>query len=337
MNVAVLAYLEPGAKTPDIVMEQVAEALRSAGHTATVLTVCDDIIQLVETVRGAKPDLVFNLVESFHDDMIGGSMGVAGVLDLLRIPFTGGGPGEIYLQEDKSLSKKLLDFEDVKYPDFASFAPQADFETGGNLRMPLFVKPQRMESSQGIDEKSLVHNTQELMERVLKIHKTIGDSALAEEYIEGRELYVGVLGNGQPVALPPIELDFSGLPEGSTKVLDSAAKWDENSERFKNTKSIVATLPAELRARVQKIAIDAYRAVRVRDYGRVDLRLTEGGEIYVIEVNSSCYLEKNSEFAMAAKEHGIDYNDLVNRIALLALERWKLRDPRKRRGKGSKA
>jgi D-alanine-D-alanine ligase len=337
MKISILAYLEPGEKKPDIVMDQVAEALKSADHEVGVITAQNDVLELVQKVRDARPDLIFNLLESFNNDMIGGSMGVAGVLDLLQVPFTGGGPGEIYLQEDKTLAKKLLDFEDVKYPDFASFAPNADFETGGNLRMPLFVKPQRMESSQGIDEKSLVHSTQELMERVLKIHKTIGDAALAEEFIEGRELYVGVLGNGRPVAFPPIELDFSGLPEGSPKVLDSAAKWDEGSDRFKGTKSVIAKLPDDLHARVQKVATDAYRAVRVRDYGRIDIRVTDGGEIYVIEVNASCYLEENSEFSMAAKAHGIEYNDLVNKIAELALERWKQRDPRQKKRRSRKA
>jgi D-alanine-D-alanine ligase len=331
MKIAILAYLEEGESQPDIVMDQVAQALEANGHKTSVITIHDDIIQIVEKIRAAKPDLVFNLVESFDDDMIGGSMGVAGVLDLLQIPYTGGGPGELYLQEDKSLSKKLLDYEEVRYPDFASFAPDADFETGGNLRMPLFVKPQRMEASQGIDEKSLVHNTQQLMERVLKIHKTLGDAALAEEYIEGRELYVGILGNAQPIAFPPIELDFSGLPEGSPRVADSAAKWDELSERYKGTKSILATLPPEVTARVQKAALDAYRAVRVRDYGRVDLRLTAAGEIFVIEVNASCYLEANSEFVMAAKAHGLDYVTVVNRIAELALERWQLRKSARKR------
>jgi len=331
MKIAILAYLEAGESKPDIVMEQVADALQSAGHQPSVITIHDDIVEIVDRVRAAKPDLVFNLVESFDKDMIGGSMGVAGVLDLLQVPYTGGGPGELYLQEDKSLSKKLLDYEEVRYPDFALFAPNADFETGGNLRMPMFVKPQRMEASQGIDEKSLVRNTTELMERVLKIHKTLGDAALAEEYIEGRELYVGVLGNTLPVAFPPIELDFSGLPEGSPRVADSAVKWDETSERYKGTKSVLATLPPELKAKVQKTAIDAYRAVRVRDYGRVDLRLTDTGEIFVIEVNASCYLEKTSEFAAAAKADGINYEALVNRIAELALERFKERKTARKR------
>ena len=174
-------------------------------------------------------------------------MGVAGVLDLLQIPYTGGGPGELYLQEDKTLAKKLLAYEQVRYPDFAAFAPNADFETGGNLRMPLFVKPSRMEASQGIDEHSLVRNTQELMERVLYIHKTFGDTALAEEYIEGRELYVGILGNQEPVVFPPIEMDFSEMPEGGLRVLDSEAKWDEQSDRYQGTHAVMAELDGELR------------------------------------------------------------------------------------------
>ena len=146
-----------------------------------------------------------------------------------------------------------------------------------------------------------------LMERVTAIRKELNDSALAEEYIEGREFYVGVLGNGQPKALPPIEVDFTGFPEGVPKVLDSKAKWDEGSKEYKGTKSVLANLPDELRARLQKVAVDAFRALRVRDYGRVDLRLTDTGDIYVLEVNASCYLERSSEFAMSAAAAGLDY------------------------------
>jgi D-alanine-D-alanine ligase len=160
------------------------------------------------------------------------------------------------------------------------------------------------------------------MERVAAIHKKFGDAALAEEYIEGREFYVGVLGNRDPLAFPPIEMDFSGLPANSPHVLDSKAKWAENSVEFKGTKSVLAEIPEELRARLQKVALDAARALRVRDYGRVDLRLTETGEIYVIEVNANCYLERSSEFATAAAAAGIDYPTLIDRIARSALERY---------------
>src|SRR5690606_31459552 len=209
----------------------------------------------------------------------------------------------------------------------------ADFETGGNLRMPLFVKPLRMEASIGIDERSLVRNTQQLMERVLYIHRTFGDAALAEEYIEGRELYVGIIGNEQLTALPPIEMDFSGLATGAIQIMDNKAKFDQTSDRYHGTKPVFPDLEPELKARLQRVSMAAYRALRVRDYGRVDLRLTETGEIFVIEVNANCYLEKDSEFARAAAAHGIEYSDLLDRIAQLALERWKHRSRAQRRRK----
>ena len=336
MDITILAYLEPGDEKPDIVMDQVAQALEKAGHKARIVTIRSDVADII-ALKKPKPDLIFNLVESFGDDILGGTMGVAGLLDLLELPYTGGGQGEIYLQEDKALAKKLLAFENIPYPDFATFAPNAEFETGGNLRMPLFVKPLRMDASIGIDERSLVRNTQQLMERVQYIHKTFGDTALAEEFIEGREFYVGVLGNDDLTALPPLEMDFSGMKDGSVKVMDSEAKFNENSERYHGTKAIVPDLDPELRARLQKVSLDAYRALRVRDYGRIDLRLANTGEIFVIEVNANCYLEEHSEFAMAARAHGIEYPELVDRIAELALERWKHRSRAQRKRKKARA
>jgi D-alanine-D-alanine ligase len=254
-----------------------------------------------------------------------GAADVAGFLDLLDVPYTGGGPGEIYIQEDKALTKKLLAFDRIPYPEYAVFSQDADLETGGHLRMPLFVKPLRMDASIGIDARSLVHSTRAMMERVLLIHKKVHDAALVEEYIEGREFYIGVLGNLEPQAFPPIEMDFSGLPEGAPRVLDAKAKWDKKSPEYKGTRAVLAEVSDEVRARLQKVALDAYRALRVRDYGRIDLRLTEAGEVYVIEVNASCYLERSSEFATAASAASLAYQVLINRIADLALERHKLR------------
>lgn len=322
MKITVLAYLEPDAQEPDVVVPQVADALRGAGHEVSTLTVRDDVCQLVQELRKLQPDLVFNLLESFGDDIIGGQIGVCGLLDLMQLSYTGGGPGELYLQEDKALAKKLLSYEGILYPDFASFAANADFETGGNLRMPLFVKPARSDASIGIDaEKSLVHNTQELLQQVNEIHEKHGGAVLAEEYIEGRELYVGVLGNQEPLVFPPIEIDFSELPDGMAKVMDNKAKFDVSSAQYKATKAVVPELPGELKAKLQKVALDAYRALRVRDYGRIDLRLTESGEIYVIEVNANCYLERSSEYTMAAAAAEIDYQMLIARIAETALQR----------------
>jgi len=325
MKITVLTYLDSedeNSKDYEQVVPQVAKALRSLGHRVSVLGVHADVKRLIAGLSRRKPDLVFNLMEMFGDNVFG-DIPVAGLLDLLGLKYTGSGPGELYLSQDKGLTKKLLAFEEILYPRFAVFSRQQAFETGGNLRMPLFVKPLRSDSSIGIGGKSLVHDAGALMERVAAIRKELNDSALAEEFIDGREFYVGVMGNSQPRALPPVEVDFTGFPEGAPKVLDSKAKWDERSKEFKGTKSVLASLPDELRARLQKVAVDAYRALRVRDYGRVDLRLTDTGDIYVLEVNASCYLERSSEFAMAAGAAGIDYPKLIERIVELALERYK--------------
>jgi D-alanine-D-alanine ligase len=323
MNITVLTYLEQeGSKDYDVVVPQVVAALRKSGHKVSVLGVHSDLKKLMSGLKRLKPDLVFNLLEMFGDNVTG-DIAVAGLLTLMNLHYTGSGPGELYLAQDKALGKKILAFEGVAFPRFAVFSKAAELETGGNLRMPLFVKPLRMDASIGIDRKALVSDTSALMKQVTAIHEKCDDSALAEEYIEGREFYVGILGNQQPQALPPIELDFSGLPEGAARVLDTRAKWEKQSPEYKGTKSVIAEIPDELKARLQKVSLDAYRALRVRDYGRVDLRLTDTGEIYVIEVNASCYLEQSAEFAMAAAAAGIEFPDLIQRVADLALERYK--------------
>jgi D-alanine-D-alanine ligase len=307
----------------DPVADQIAAALRKNKHRAAVFAVDDDPKKLITGLSRRKPDLVFNVLEEFGPTLFG-AVGVAGLLEILGYAYTGGGPGELYVRQDKGLAKKLLRYDKIPTPDFAVFSIDADLETGGNLRLPLFVKPLRMDASIGIDAKALVTNSQDLLARVKRIHSQIGDSALAEEYIDGREFYVGVLGNADPKPFPPMEVDFSKLPDGKPRIMDSKAKWDETSAEYKGTESVMADgLSDELTARLQKTAVDAYRACRVRDYGRVDLRLAGTGDLYVIEVNASCYLEHSSEYATAAKAAGLEYPALVNRIAELAMERRK--------------
>ena len=321
MKILVLTHVEKeGSEKVDAVVPQVAQALAEGDHSVEVLAIHGEVERLVQGVRENAPDLVFNLMETFGKSQLG-AVGVVGLLDLLGVPYVGGGPGEFYLQEDKGLTKKLLAFDGIKYPDFAVFGRAADLETGGNLRMPLIVKPLRMDASIGIDAKAIVAGSKDMMERVALIHRKYKDAALVEEYIDGREFYVGILGNDLPKAFPPIEIDFSGLPDGLPKILDHRAKWVKSSAEYKGTKAVVATLAPELEARLQKVALDAYRALRVRDYGRIDLRLTDTGDVYVIEVNASCYLEKSSEFAMGAKAAGMEHPALVRRIAELAIER----------------
>ncbi len=322
MNITILTYLEKdGGKITDASVAHIEAALRALKHEVSILGVHGDLKELIDGLARSKPDLVFNLMEMFGKDWQG-DVGVAGLLQLLGYRFTGGGPGEFYLRQDKGLAKKVLAFEQIATPDFAVFSKNAGFETGGNLRMPMFVKPLRADSSQGIDAQSLVHSTSDLMKRVAMIHDKVNDAALAEEYIDGREIYVGVLGNRAPTALPPIEMDFSGLKEGQPHFMDHKAKWVKKSEAYQGTKAVLANLPDELRAKLQKVSLEACRALRARDYARVDLRVAETGDIYVLEVNSSCDLDKNGEFAMAAAAGGLDYNALINRIVEVALERY---------------
>lgn len=324
MNIAVLTYVEQeGGSEYDKSVDQIVDALKTLGHKPSVLCVHGDIVKLISGLQRRKPDLVFNLMEQFGERMLG-LVEITGAIDLLDIPYTGSGAGELYLQEDKSLTKKLLAFENVQCPDFVVFSPQAELETGGKLRMPLFVKPMRMDSSFGIDGAlSLVRNTSELMERVQEIHKKFQDAALCEQYIEGREFYVGILGNQLPQAFPPVEMDFSKMPDGVPHVMDAKAKFDESTPEYQGSRPVVAEISDELRAKLQQVALDSYRALRIRDYGRVDVRLAESGEIYVIEVNANCYLERDSEYAMAARAAGLEYPQLIGKIVEHALERHK--------------
>jgi D-alanine-D-alanine ligase len=331
MKITVLAYLDKeDGEIADIVVGQVAAALRKGGHRVSVFGVHGDPRKLISGLIRRRPELVFNLMEIFGENLLG-AVPVVGALDLLGVPYTGAGPGEYYLQEDKTLTRKLLAFDGIAYPDFAVFSQDADLETRGKLRMPLFVKPLRMDGSIGVGSKSLVRTPREMMERIAEVHQKTHEAALVEEYIEGREFYVGVLGNQEPIAFPPIAMDSSELRDGVPHIVNARAKGNERSAEFKGTRATVATLPAEHRARLEKVALDAYRALRVRDYGRIDLRLTETGDIYVIEVNASCYLEQSSEYATAAAAHGMDYAALVHRIAELAMDRHQHRSRAVRR------
>jgi D-alanine-D-alanine ligase len=321
MRVTVLGYLErETARKGDVVVGQVAAALRNGGHDVTVLSVHGDVLKIVHGLADPKPDLVFNLMEMFGKDLFG-AIAVVGLLDLLDVPYTGGGPGEFYLQEDKGLTKKLLAFDGIGYPDYAVYPRGEPVEPVERLRPPLIVKPLRGDASIGIDARSVVQTPKEMVQRVQTIHSRWNDGAIVEEFIAGREFHVGILGNDQPTVFPPIEIDYSGMPEGSPHVLSADAKWKKDSPEYKGTRSVIADVPTDLRKVIEDAALGAYRALRVRDYGRIDLRLSAEGRPYVIEANASCYLEAESEFALAAAAGGLSYDALVNRIADVAVER----------------
>jgi len=195
------------------------------------------------------------------------------------------------------------------------------------VQFPVIVKPPQEDASIGISTKSVVHDLKELFSRIDVLQTEYQQPVLVEQYIEGREFYVGVLGNANAEALPIIELDYSGFPEGRPRIASWEAKWgDEGSgegAEYAGTKSVFPTeLDADLTRRMNQVATEAFHALRLRDYGRIDLRVSADGQIYVIEVNPNCYLERESEFARAARQHGIEYDALVARIVDLAAARY---------------
>jgi D-alanine-D-alanine ligase len=249
-------------------------------------------------------------------------MNIAAYLDLLDKPFTGAGPHGLHLAQDKVLAKKIFHFHGIHTPFFAiSFKGKLDH--AHDIEFPLIVKPTSEDGSIGIDAGSVVTSVKELMERIHYIQEHFDSPALIEEYIEGREIYAAVLGNEKAEALPLVELDLSNLPEGVPRIAGTEVKWERDSESYRRTKSHIAKdLDDETATRLQETAVAAYQALELRDYGRIDMRLNKDGKIYVIEANPNPWLASGAEFALAARDSGRNYPDLVGEITDLGLARY---------------
>jgi D-alanine-D-alanine ligase len=332
VKIVVLSTHEPTLAEPDAVVFQVRDALGRAGHDVAHIEVATDVASVVRELQSAQPDLVFNLTEGFGGKSALDS-NVAGLLNLLDLRYTGSSPSGLMVAGDKSLTKKVLGFHDVPTPDFATVYRGA-LDHADDLHFPLIVKPPQEDASIGVTTKSVVKDLKELLNRIDELQSLYRSPVLVESFIDGREFYVGVLGNAHAEALPVIELDFTGFPPDLPRVASFEAKWGEGQDgsgtgrpednaEFAGTKSIFPTdLDAALEKRMQKVAIDAFEALRLRDYARIDLRVTDSGEIYVIEVNPNCYLEKSGEFARAAEKAGLDHDAVIGRIVELAAGRY---------------
>jgi D-alanine-D-alanine ligase len=322
----VLLHTRDALEPPvDPVLDDIETALKANGDECHRVVVDDKVEPLVKSLTDIGPDIVFNLAESFAGRSALES-NVAALLNLLGLRYTGSSPAGLILAGDKTLTKKVLTFHGILTARFATvFRGAVDW--AGDIQFPLILKPPQEDASLGITQKSIVNDVQELLQTMSSLQTEYQSPVLAEEFIDGREFYVGVLGNSDVQALPVMELDFSGYPEGMPKIASWEAKWgdegDEKGAEFEGTKSVFpTTLSDELTERMQKVAVDAFNALRLRDYARVDLRVNAKEEIYVIEVNPNCYLEKNAEFATAANKSGIEYPALIARIVELANARY---------------
>ena len=300
--------------------EEIFDALVKLGHEP-VYQVLDGRDQTLVAIARAEADLVFNLTESYAgDDTM--DMNIAAFLDLLGKPYTGAGPHALYLAQDKALAKKIFAFHQIRTPFFAT-SYKGKLDHSHDIAFPLIVKPCSEDGSIGIDMGSVVGSVKELMERIHYIHEEFDGPALIEEYIEGRELYAAVLGNDSPEVLPLIELDLSKLPEGTPKIAGKEVKWEKDTEHYRVTKSAPAEdLDEDTSHLLSETALAAYQALKLRDYGRIDMRLTPKGEVYVIEANPNPWLASGAEFHMAARKAGRTYAQLISEIVDLAKARY---------------
>ena len=300
--------------------EEIFDALGKLGHEPSYY-VLDGRPQSLYALGKCGADLVFNLTESYAGDDTK-EMNVAAYMDLLGLPYTGAGPHAHFLAQDKATAKKMFAFHDIRTPFFAT-AYRGNIDHAHDVKFPLIVKPQSEDGSIGIDAEAVVTGVKELMERVEYVQNEFDSPALIEEYIEGREIYAAILGSYEKTeVLPLVELDLSKLPEGTPKIASRDVKFETDSKAYKLTKSkIVEDLDEATAQKLRETAIAAYRAVKLRDYGRIDMRLTPEGEVYVIEANPNPWLSSKHEFAMAAKKSGRSYTQLIGEIVELAVER----------------
>jgi D-alanine-D-alanine ligase len=301
--------------------QEIHEALREAGHSPFYVSIDGTRESLAELAK-TECDLIFNLTASWAGDDTK-DIHLAAYLDLCGFKYTGAGPFGLHLSQNKSLAKKIFAFHGIRTPFFAAvYRGRLDW-AHDDLSFPVIVKPAREDGSIGIEFNAVCESIKELMERIHDIHEKFDSPALIEEYIEGREIYVAVLGNENPTALPVVELDMSKLPEGTPRIAGTEVKWRTGSEAYKKTKSVIPTdLDEKVGRELQEVALAAYQAVELRDYGRIDMRLAEDGKIYVLEVNPNPWLHSKAEVALAAKESGRTYPSLIEEIVNLAQARY---------------
>ncbi|MFQ5441810.1 MAG: D-alanine--D-alanine ligase [Thermodesulfobacteriota bacterium] len=328
-------YILDGEK---IVLEEISktaheieDALKAEGFLTSVLPLKDNIDrsgldEFIKELRGAGESVIFNLCEgALGYNMY--EMHVAALLELYGLKFTGSGPFALALALDKGLTKAVLTSRNIRTPGY--FVAEDTPETlEGGLSFPLIVKPLLEDASSGIDSGAVVGSMEELRERVDYVLNEFGQSAIVEEYIGGREFNIAVMGNwDEKRALPPAELSFVDFPAGVPRICSYEAKWVASSPLYKKTVPVCpANIDEPLREELEAVALEAYDAIGCRDYARVDVRMTDGGDISVLEVNPNPDISSDAGFARAALAEGLDYPGLLSEIVAIACERYEEED-----------
>ena len=291
----------------------VRDAIESLGHDLIPIGVSDDL----STIRGAmdahKPDIVFNLVEEFagigHFDQH-----VVSYLELRKQPYTGCNPRGLTLARDKAITKKILAYHGLKVPEFATFPQKRAIRRPDSLKFPLFVKSLTEEGSVGISSASVVHNDDKLKERVEYIHRTTNSTAVAEQFIDGREIYVGVMGNDRVTALPAWELEMTKKDDDAPLIASDRAKWDPEYQRQVGLKTGPARITRKMQTDLATLSKSIYRLLGMSGYARLDYRVTEDGEAYLLEANPNPQIAKDEDFALSAEHAKVPYPELIDQL-----------------------
>ena len=298
----------------------VISTLTAIGHEVKPLGVHDDLGEIRRVATEWKPHIAFNLLEGF-DDVVVFDQNVVSHLELLKLPYTGCNSRGMLLARDKSLAKKLLSYHRIRVPEFEVFRAGRSIRRPKRLAFPLMVKSLTEEASIGISQASVVDNDEKLKERVAFVHESIGTAAIVEQYIDGRELYVGILGNRTLQALPVWELFFTNMPEGSKRIATDRVKWSVKYQKKYGIDSGMAPELAEGQAeRIQHLCKRVYRALELNGYARVDLRLDAAGNAWVIEANPNPQIARGEDFVDSAEKIGLSYETVLQRIINLGLK-----------------
>jgi D-alanine-D-alanine ligase len=297
----------------------VVHTLREEGHEVLAVGVGSELGVIRKAIQEMKPDIAFNLLESFAE-VATWDLNVVAYLELMRVPYTGCNTRGLLLARDKALAKKILTFHRIPVPDFVVVPRGRTIRRPRRLGFPLIVKSLTLDASIGISQASVVEDDAKLEERVRFIHESIGTPAMVEEYVEGRELYVGVVGNERLQVLPIWELDFSGLPEEARPIATERLKWSMSYQKKHGiTTGLAKELAEPLARRIGELCKRVYRSLMLSGYARIDLRLAEDGRVVVLEANPNPQLAYGEDFAEAAEKAGVHYGPLLERIMALGL------------------
>jgi D-alanine-D-alanine ligase len=302
-------------------MNDIGKALQSLGYKTSIFNVDGDITRFVNFLRDEQPDLVYNLCESIGNESIH-EMHAVGVYELMGIPYTGSNALTLGTALNKVRVKEILSYHGLPTPQFQLVKSPVRITLDEKMSYPLIVKPSREDASIGIDTNSVVTNLLELKKRVRFIIEQHDQPALVEEYIDGRELNVAILGNRKPLILPISEIDMSTLPKQYHRIITYNAKWMKGTEEYEHTRGVCpALLPPALETKIKEMALEAHQLIGCRDYSRVDIRLSKDHKPYVLEVNPNPDISDEAGFARSARAYGFTFPELIAKIVECALER----------------